>query len=133
VLREIPDGIRYTFSLDPENYTSGVARIADELKQRGFVEVQQVNSWNRDIPYKGVNTRWMDPESGLRFEVQFHTPESWHVKDVTHDAYEHENNMSLSQDVRDTWNNFQKEYFDTIPKPPGAETIVTFKEKKPGG
>jgi hypothetical protein len=131
ILRGIPDGVRYTFSLDPENYTSGLVRITDELKQRGFVEVQQVNSWNRDIPYKGVNSRWMDPESGLRFEVQFHTPESWHVKDVTHDAYEHENNMSLDQQTRDTWHDFQSDYFNTIPKPPGAETIVTFKEKKP--
>jgi hypothetical protein len=130
ILREIPDAVRYTFNLPPEDYTSGLVRIADELKQRGFVEYQQVNSWNRDIPYKGVNTRWLDPETGLRFEVQFHTAESWHVKDDTHDAYEHENNMTLDPSVRESWHEYQDEYFRTIPTPPGAERIVTFKPKK---
>lgn len=136
ILRGIPDGIRYTFSLDPENYTAGAVRISDELRQRGYECVRQTNAWTSDKPYRGVNSRWRDPESGLIFEVQFHTPESWHVKDVTHDAYEHENNATLSQDVRDSWHDFQDAYFKTIPEPPGADTIVKIdkdKENKPNG
>ena len=40
------------------------------------------------MEYKGINTRWVTQE-GQRFEVQFHTSESFHAKqNVTHDAYE---------------------------------------------
>ena len=40
------------------------------------------NYW-ADPEYKGINTRWLTAE-GQRFEVQFHTPDSFHAKhDVT--------------------------------------------------
>ena len=38
--------------------------------------------------YKGINSQWIDPESGQRFEVQFHTRISFEAKQLTHDAYE---------------------------------------------
>ena len=45
------------------------------------------NSWG-NLEYKGINTRWVTQE-GQRFEVQFHTPESFHAKqNITHEAYE---------------------------------------------
>jgi hypothetical protein len=41
------------------------------------------NYWT-DAEYKGINTRWVTAE-GQRFEVQFHTPDSFHAKhQVTH-------------------------------------------------
>ena len=41
------------------------------------------NSWGSQ-EYKGINTRWVTQE-GQRFEVQFHTPESFHAKqNITH-------------------------------------------------
>ena len=41
------------------------------------------NYWTHP-EYKGVNTRWATPD-GQRFEVQFHTPDSFHAKHhVTH-------------------------------------------------
>ena len=46
------------------------------------------NHWRDDPEYKGINTRWVTPE-GQRYEVQFHTAESFHAKQqVTHEAYE---------------------------------------------
>ena len=46
------------------------------------------NHWRDDLEYKGINTRWVTPE-GQRFEVQFHTAESFHAKQqITHKAYE---------------------------------------------
>ena len=58
------------------------------LKSAGYEMYYTKNSWS-DAEYKGINTRWVTPE-GQRFEVQFHTPESFHAKhEVTHKAYEH--------------------------------------------
>ena len=49
----------------------------------GYEMCQSRNSWD-DAEYKGINTRWVT-EGGQRFEVQFHTPESFHARQyVTH-------------------------------------------------
>jgi hypothetical protein len=48
---------------------------------------RSTNHW-ADPEYKGINTRWIT-QQGQRFEVQFHTPESFHAKEIlTHKAYE---------------------------------------------
>ena len=40
------------------------------------------------IKYKGINSQWIEPDSGQRFEVQFHTRISFEAKQLTHPAYE---------------------------------------------
>ena len=45
------------------------------------------NSWSDD-QYKGINSQWIEPDTGQRFEVQFHTRISFEAKQLTHDAYE---------------------------------------------
>ena len=67
----------------PETYTQGYYDIKERLESLGYEMYQSKNSWD-DAEYKGINTRWVTPE-GQRFEVQFHTPESFHAKQyVTH-------------------------------------------------
>ena len=86
-LREVADAIRYTFCFQPENYASGYYDIKERLESRGYEMYYSKNSWTR-LRVQGINTRWVTPE-GQRFEVQFHTPESFHAKHyVTHAAYE---------------------------------------------
>ena len=41
------------------------------------------NHWRDDLEYKGINTRGVTPE-GQRYEVQFHTAESFHAKKQYH-------------------------------------------------
>ena len=57
------------------------------MKSEGFELVKLKNLWAED-QYKGINSQWRRPETGLRFEVQFHTPESLEAKELTHKAYE---------------------------------------------
>ncbi len=83
----IHDGIRYTFLFPAENYTAGVADATQALSDRGYDLGIRKPSWN-DGDYRGVNSRWRDTDSGILFEVQFHTPESWEAKQKTHDIYE---------------------------------------------
>ena len=54
---------------------------------RGIRTVKLKNLWTEE-QYKGINSQWRRPETGLRFEVQFHTPESLEAKELTHKAYE---------------------------------------------
>ncbi len=58
----------------------------ERLKGEGFRLNKLKNSWS-DEEYKGINSQWIEPETGQRFEVQFHTRISFEVKQLTHDAY----------------------------------------------
>ena len=83
----IHDGIRYTFIFDPSSYVAGVRDTQKKLAEEGYRLRLLKPSWD-DPDYKGINSRWRDPESGLLFEIQFHTRESWEAKQATHDIYE---------------------------------------------
>jgi hypothetical protein len=83
----IHDGIRYTFIFDPSSYVTGVRDTQKKLAEKGYHLRFLKPSWD-DPDYKGINSRWRDPDSGLLFEIQFHTRESWEAKQATHDIYE---------------------------------------------
>ena len=78
VLRRIPDVIRYTYCFEPESYTRGYYDIKERFESRGHEMYYSRNYW-ADPEYKGINTRWVTAE-GQRFELQFHTPDSFHAK-----------------------------------------------------
>ena len=83
----VPDAVRYTFQYKEASYTSGVQADIERLKDQGFKLDTLKNSWS-DEQYKGINCQWIEPDSGQRFEVQFHTRISFEAKQLTHDAYE---------------------------------------------
>ena len=83
----VPDAIRYTFQYQAAHYTQGVWMDIERLKDQGF-ELQKLrNSWSEE-QYKGINSQWIERDTGQRFEVQFHTRISFEAKQLTHDAYE---------------------------------------------
>jgi hypothetical protein len=121
-VRSINDGIRYTIRLSVDNYASGYQDISERLEASGYVMFYGRNSWS-DPEYKGINTRWVTPE-GQRFEVQFHTPESYHAKqEITHEAYERIRNPLTNNDERSELKAFQREVTSWIPVPVGAKDI----------
>ena len=83
----MPDAIRYTFQYREAHYTQGVWADIERLKDQGFELQKLKNSWSKE-QYKGINSQWIEPETGQRFEVQFHTRISFEAKQLTHDAYE---------------------------------------------
>jgi hypothetical protein len=122
ILSTVHDAIRYTFCLPRESYTTGCEEIKSGLESRGYQMYHRKNSWS-DPEYKGLNTRWVTPE-GQRFEVQFHTPESFHAKhDVTHRAYERLRRPSVSPSERQELMDFQKLVSSFIPIPDRAQEI----------
>jgi hypothetical protein len=128
VLREVPDAIRYTFCLEPGGYAKGYYGIVEQLANRGYQMYLSKNSWS-DPEYKGINTRWVTPD-GQRFEVQIHTPESFHAKQyVTHDAYERIRNPMIPDRERRELKDFQREVSSAIQVPAGAAEIPNYKKK----
>ncbi len=70
--------------------------MKERFESRGHEMYYSKNYW-ADPEYKGINTRWLTAK-GQRFEVQFHTPDSFHAKNhVTHLAYEWLRDTSTSR------------------------------------
>jgi hypothetical protein len=125
----VPDAIRYTFQYQESRYTQGVWADIGRLKEQGFELHTVKNSWSKE-QYKGLNTQWIEPESGQRFEVQFHTHISFEAKQLTHGAYERLRALQrpdrFEQMVLEA---FQKKVTADVPVPPGAADIPNYTEK----
>jgi hypothetical protein len=128
ILRQVPDAIRYTFCVRGETYYRGYYDIKERLESRGYQMYESRNSWDA-AEYKGINTRWVTPE-GQRFEIQFHTPESFHAKHhITHGAYQRARNPLTTDDEREELKAFQGEVCSYVQAPEGARNIPDFKKE----
>ncbi len=127
-IREVADVIRFTYCFQPENYTAGYCDIKEQLTARGYQIYYSENSWTK-AEYKGINTRWVTAE-GQRFEVQFHSPESFHAKHhVTHAAYEGIRDPTTSRAERRELHAFQREVCSCIQVPDGAADIPNYRRE----
>jgi hypothetical protein len=128
IIRDINDAIRYTFCFEPESYVDGYWDIKQRLEEKSCTMVYSRNYWRDDPEYKGINTRWATAE-GQRFEVQFHTPESFYAKHhITHDAYERRRNPLTGRSERVEIEAFQREVCSFIPAPAEVSSIPDYKE-----
>ena len=128
ILRKVPDALRFTCCFEPDNYVRGYYDIKTRLEDAGHEMYQSTNYW-ADPEYKGINTRWAT-QQGQRFEVQFHTPESFHAKqDVTHEAYERLRSLQTTAEERGELEDFQREVSSHLQAPARAADIPDFKKK----
>jgi hypothetical protein len=128
VVGRIPDAIRYTVCFETDDYVNGYLDIKNRLEVSGFEMYYAKNSW-ADPEYKGINTRWLTPE-GQRFEVQFHTLESFHAKhEVTHLAYERLRRTQATRAERADLGAFQCEVSSWIPLPERVADISNYKKE----
>ena len=121
----VPDAIRYTFEYREARYTQGVWTDIERLKGEGFTLHNLWNAWSKD-QYKGINSQWIDPESGQRFEVQFHTHVSFEAKQLTHPAYERLRTRQPDKFEQMVLEAFQKKVSADVPLPPGAADIPDY-------
>jgi hypothetical protein len=121
----VKDAIRYTFVYNEERYSEGVYADCDRLESAGFELVDRQNSWKED-QYKGINGRWREPDSGMLFEVQFHTQESVDAKELTHPAYERIRDPATPPNEVRELRAFQSEVCSRIKTPPRATEIPDY-------
>lgn len=82
------DVIRYTYQAEAKNYVSAYDSIVQELKDKKYTLKKVKNTWKKGQSYKGINTTF-EAVDGTKFEVQFHTPESFALKNgELHELYE---------------------------------------------
>ena len=124
----IPDAIRYTFQYKESRYTQGVMDDIARLKERGFELVKRKNFWTEE-QYKGINSQWIEPGSGQRFEVQFHTRISFEAKQITHRSYERLRTKQADKFEELVLEAFQAKVAAQVPVPPGADSISDYPER----
>ncbi len=130
-ISRVPDTIRYTFQYQESRYTQGVVADIARLKEQGFKLDKVKNFWS-DEQYKGINSQWIEPGTGQRFEVQFHSRISFEAKQLTHDAYERlrapqpNKPDKFEQMVLEA---FQKKVTAEVPVPPSADAIPDYPER----
>ena len=135
-LAAVPDAVRFTFQYSETGYTAGTRNDVERLEARGFIQVERRNTWTSD-QYKGINTRWREPESGVTFEVQFHTQASLEAKELTHKAYERIRSMTEETPEADhevaELKEFQCEVNAKIPIPPGVTEYEDYRPERHNG
>ena len=126
----VPDAIRYTFQYEKEaRYTRGVRADIAHLRDQGFKLEKLTNYWSDD-KYKGINSQWIDPDSGQRFEVQFHTRISFEAKQLTHGAYERLRSEPKPDEFEQmVLEAFEKKVTAEVPVPPGAADIPDYPKR----
>ena len=109
-------------------YTQGVRTDIERLKDQGFELEKLKNSWSDD-QYKGINSQWIEPDTGQRLEVQFHTRISFEAKQLTHLAYERLRTQQADAFEELVLEAFQKKVTAEVPIPPGADGIPDYPER----
>ncbi|MDU5106522.1 minor capsid protein [Clostridium sp.] len=89
VIEDTNDIIRYTYQSSYKDLTNKYFEINNALNEKGYNQIKLKNTWLvKSNPYKGVNCNYVAP-SGQKFEIQYHTPESFELKNgELHSLYE---------------------------------------------
>jgi hypothetical protein len=127
-ISRVPDTIRFTFQYDEARYTRSVQEDIARMKEQGFKLEIRKNSWLSD-QYKGINSQWIEPDTGQRVEVQFHTRISFEAKQITHLAYERLRTLKADKFEEMVLEAFQKKVAAEVPVPPGAADIPDYPER----
>jgi hypothetical protein len=131
-LEEVPDAVRFTLTYSDYLYADCVRTDVDRLKTEGFELVKLKNLWTKE-QYKGINSQWRMPETGVRFEVQFHTPTSLDAKELTHKAYERLRNPATSAVEEVRLEDYQRRVNRQVPLPPRAFEIENYPPERRNG
>ena len=125
--RTINDALRYTMTFDTDSFTANVQKTMDTLKNKEYKLQAMTNTFRDGAPYKGINSTYLSPDGEL-FELQFHTPESFDVKqNVNHILYEQQRILNRSNPLYDQLQLQMIENSALVPNPIGVEVIKSVK------
>lgn len=82
----IGDALRYTLVAEDAAYSRVVPQSVRQLTNKGYTVEKFRNAWGGEF-YQGVNVHLKSP-SGMKVELQFHTPQSFAIKQASHEVYE---------------------------------------------
>ena len=82
----ISDVLRYTLVIKEKDYSRRVPEAMEKLTAGGYEVLKFRNAWGGKF-YQGINVQLLSP-AGVKTELQFHTPQSYAIKQASHGVYE---------------------------------------------
>jgi hypothetical protein len=117
VARDVYDVLRYTVVAEPEVYVEVHDRVLARLADASVGVVVDSNRW-AGPGYRGINARLV--VGARRFEVQFHTPESYEAAGATRGYYEEFRRRDTPDDRLRELLGLIDAVFSQVPVPPGV-------------
>ena len=104
IVEKFNDALRYTFILPFEIYMKGFRQTREKLKDKGY-KIPENKIWNAwknietkfDRGYRGINMTIISSRK-QKFELQFHTAESFDFKMENHHFYEESRSSEISRE-----------------------------------
>lgn len=117
----IGDVLRYTMVIDESLYSKEVPKALQKLETDGFRVIKFRNAWGGKF-YQGINVQLLSP-NGMRMELQFHTAQSYAIKQASHEVYEiRRSPQSTPEQIADATEKSIM-YNEQVKVPPGAAQV----------
>ena len=117
----VGDVLRYTMVISPEKYADSVQSSMYNLMDKGYRVVKFRNAWG-DKYYQGINVVMLD-KNDCKFEVQFHTPQSFDIKTKSHEFYEIRRSSTATDEERQQAIKDSIEINSLVDMPSGADSV----------
>jgi Region found in RelA / SpoT proteins len=126
VAETINDVLRYSFILPIETYKNDFQKAINLLESAGYT-IPKNRIWNawkyignkRDKGYRGINITIISSQR-QKFELQFHTAESYLLKTETHDLYKELRSSAVSEEREAKLIYLMKEVASNVKRPEGV-------------
>lgn len=115
---QVYDVLRFTVVAEPDPYMAIHDEVLDRLRRQGVDVAADDHRW-AGPGYRGINAR-LRASAGRRFEVQFHTRESFQAAKATRGLYEEYRLSSTPPARRAELVEEIDAIFARVPPPPGA-------------
>ncbi len=120
-LDKMTDVNRFTVQYDPRSYARHQLEFRKHLTDKGWKLNKDKNYW-RPGPYRGHNTVWETPKGDF-IEIQFHTRQSFTIKENVHKIYDKYRVISPTSQTAIRQMNTMTELSSRVNPPPGALDI----------
>ncbi|MFC7520067.1 XopAD/skwp family type III secretion system effector [Xanthomonas populi] len=128
----VNDALRYSVVLDQKNFSSGLRSVLAALDDQGHARVKLTNFFTkRRQTFKAVNVTMRGHNDAL-WEIQFHTQDTFALKERFHDVYKSGHTLKLEGAPLSDQDELMapaREAFGLIATPPGCDEIDDWEEE----
>jgi len=120
----VTDLVRYTAIFEPRTFTRDVETTQAALEEQGWrpYDHKYRNYFSPGNAYQGYNTVMVN-KAGLRFELQFHTRDSFEIKERGHLLYEEARELPAGSPRREQLNAEMAGLWDSFNRPTDWESL----------
>lgn len=118
---EIGDVLRYTVLFADSAYSESYLAVVTGLEAEGVEVITVRNTWSGG-PYRGLNVTFL-AASGLAFEIQFHTADSFRRNQLTRAMYEERRSPQTTPARREQLVEESVRVLEDLEVPPGAAEL----------